>query len=223
MNVFVQALKETISGGSKPWGSGPNPLIIIGFTEAILDLGLTDEALHVCVNSYARQLSAQVHPDRPTTAGPDRQREIIEAFDRLHDLSIFQACLADFRISRAEDRREIGLLRAEMKSIRQRYQTLGATETAMRRDRQRSETEYQDRIVKISRREEEALEAIRRASDSLEEYKLQFRESVRRSYERREQTLEQYRQGLAEAYQDFGSTLKRSSDNRWWRAPIGFG
>lgn len=223
MNPFVTSLQATICGNAKLWGTGINPLVIIGFTEAILDLGLPTEALHASVKSYARQLSAQVHPDRPTPAAPERQREIIEAFDKLQDLPIFQACLEDFRISRAEDRREIGLLRAEMKSLRRRYESLDATEATVRRDRQRSETEYQEKLASIAESEKNALDNVRRGTQRLEQYKLEFRESVRASYERRVQILEQHRQSLNQEYEDLGTALCRGRDTRWWRAPIGFG
>ena len=122
MSEFSRQLRKEFEAPS-PWGD-VNPLVIIGLTEAILDLGLTEDQIYATIRSYARQLSAQVHPDRnPANISPERQRQIIGAFDFLDDRQNFIAALADFRNLRAEDRREIKALSQSISVLRQRLES----------------------------------------------------------------------------------------------------
>ena len=71
---------EKASGKSAPWGD-VNPLVVIGMTEAILDLDLNEEQLHGWIRGTAKSLISQVHPDKnPDNVSADRQRDIIQAF-----------------------------------------------------------------------------------------------------------------------------------------------
>ena len=112
MDFFTKNLKHQINialGGKADWDT--NPLVVIGLTESILGLGLTEDQIYNIVRSYGRQLAAQVHPDRKNNLSFDRQKQIIEAFDLLDNKEIFSKALSEFRNIRAEDRRESTILR----------------------------------------------------------------------------------------------------------------
>lgn len=121
MDMFVQSLKshvEKASGQISPWGH-VNPLVIIGLTESILDLGLTEEQIYQVIRSFARQLAAQVHPDRrPENVSPERQKEILGAFNFLDDRENFANALANFRTIRSDERREIKILSQAVNSLK---------------------------------------------------------------------------------------------------------
>jgi hypothetical protein len=117
MGDFARDLRRSFEAVS-PWGD-VNPLVTIGLTESILDLNLTEDQMYSAVRSYARQLSAQVHPDRQqTNISPERQMQIIEAFDFLQDQDNFLLALTDFKNLKAEDRRESRLLHQLVSNLR---------------------------------------------------------------------------------------------------------
>ena len=117
---FARSLRadlEKATNQGPPWGD-VNPLVVIGLTEAILDLNLGEEQIYAVVRSFVRQLAAQVHPDRnPTNITSDRQRQIIEALDFLDDRQNFSTALNHFRNLKAEDRREMGVLRQKLNNL----------------------------------------------------------------------------------------------------------
>ena len=121
MGGFVKDLRDRLekaSGQAAPWGD-VNPLVVIGLTEAILDLGLTEDQLYATIRSYGRQLAAQVHPDRaPTNVSAERQKQILEAFDFLDGIGNFRKALVDFKTLRADDRREVRILGQAMSALR---------------------------------------------------------------------------------------------------------
>ncbi len=130
MDDFTKGLRDqlekTIGGGVKtaPWGE-VNPLITIGLTEAILDLGLTEDQIYAVIRSYGRQLAAQVHPDRNAfNISAERQRQIIGAFVFLDDRQKFSLALADFRTIKADDRRESKILRMTVRALRDQITVL---------------------------------------------------------------------------------------------------
>ncbi len=118
---FTQSLKAQVEkalGQKSVWGD-VNPLVIIGLTEAILDLGLSEDQIYSVVHSYGRQLAAQVHPDRPQpNVSSERQGQILSAFDVLNDRDNFAKALAEFRTIKAEDRREVRLLVQTLAALR---------------------------------------------------------------------------------------------------------
>ncbi len=121
MNGFARSLRanlEKATNQGPPWGDA-NPLVVIGLTEAILELGLTESQIYPVVRSFVRQLAAQVHPDRkPVNVSADRQREIMEALDFLDDQDHFVMALKDFRELKAEDRHETSMLRKTVTFLR---------------------------------------------------------------------------------------------------------
>jgi len=111
--------------------------VVIGLTEAILDLGLTEEQLHASIKSYGRQLAAQVHPDRkPTNVSAERQEQIIKAFNYLDNFDNFRLALADFKILRAEDRRESRLLNQTVAVLRERLSEFEGQTVALKEARE---------------------------------------------------------------------------------------
>jgi len=115
--AFARSLLTTVAKATDqgpPWGD-VNPLVVIGLTEAILDLNLGEEKIHKVVKSFVRQLAAQVHPDRnPADENYDRQQQIMKALDYLGNDENFSLALDHFRNLKAEDRREMGVLRQRL-------------------------------------------------------------------------------------------------------------
>lgn len=181
MSIFSQAIRESVTQIiGEPWGDGPNPLIIMGFTEAILDLGLDEQALHACVNSYARQLSAQVHPDKVgQNSSVDRQKEIIDAFDRLKDLDTFRECLRDFRGKRAEDRRELSIVRKQLMDLKSRGMSTERQYAALTEYRNRTEEQLQHKLRAIEMEQEKLLAASKNIGKDAFEYALGIRRVVK--------------------------------------------
>lgn len=111
MSDFADTLRKRIQASQGGTSKKINPLVVIGLTESILDLGLTDEQLFRAVRAFARQIVSAAHPDK---ASPNIQNErrvkIFEAFEELDDFGRFTIALRDFRNLKAEDRRETRFL-----------------------------------------------------------------------------------------------------------------
>lgn len=157
MDQFIQSLKAQVEkafGQKPPWGD-VNPLVVIGLTEAILDLGLTKDQIYAVIRSYGRQLAAQVHPDRkPENVSPERQRQILGAFEVLDNQEYFTNALAQFKNLRAEDRREVRILSQALQAERKRVEGFESQARAIALDRQALAEEH----AKFNKlKEEEAL------------------------------------------------------------------
>lgn len=153
MDFFSQSLKAQLKetlGQSKPWGD-VNPLVVIGLTEAILDLNLTEDQMYAAIRSYVRQLAAQIHPDRrPGNVSAERQEQILGAFNWLDDQENFSLALADFKTLKAEDRREIRVVRGENVALRLRIDTYEAQFGQLTADRdalKREKSEYERKKI----------------------------------------------------------------------------
>lgn len=121
MSSFVDDLKKQVKKSFDQSKQEVNSLVMIGLTEAILDLGLSEEQLHFVVRSYGRQLAAQVHPDRKAeNISRERQIEILEAFNILDDYSHFSKALGEFKNIKAEDRRELRIIQSALNSQKMR-------------------------------------------------------------------------------------------------------
>lgn len=112
MDLFSKDLKDALNksfGIGKKWEV--NPLVVIGLTETILDLGLNEDQIFSATRSYCRQLAAQVHPDKnPVNVSKERQKQILEAFNLIDDRQIFVEALNEFRNLKAFDRKETTIL-----------------------------------------------------------------------------------------------------------------
>ena len=131
MDSFTRSLKRSVDaalGKTSPWGK-INPLVVIGLTEALLDLHLSEDQMYAAVRSYVRQLAAQVHPDRsPTNVTATRQLEIIEALNILDDRAAFSYALKEFRELKGEDRKELAILRNALSNARTKLEGFDARE-----------------------------------------------------------------------------------------------
>ncbi|GEM_PF-3102218 len=127
MDAFTSQLRaqlEKISGEAPPWGD-VNPLVVIGLSEAILELNLTEDQLYRVIKDYGRRLAATVHPDsQQTNISGEKQIKILEAFDLLDDPTNFSKALAHFKTIRAEDRRESKILSQALSSLRKQLSGL---------------------------------------------------------------------------------------------------
>lgn len=147
MDAFTQSLRaqlEKATGQAPPWGD-VNPLVVIGLTEAILDLGLTEDQIYSVIRSYRRQLAAQVHPDRnPANFSPKRQKQILGAFDLLDDRQNFSRALAHFKTLRSEDRRETKILGQALTALRQQLSGFESQFDALKTEKEQLSTERQE-------------------------------------------------------------------------------
>ncbi len=159
MSSFTQSLLnrlEKASGQAPPWGD-VNPLVVIGLTEAILDLGLTEDQMYAVVRSFLRQLAAQVHPDREQTGvSSERQRHIIDSLNYLDDRENFTRALTDFRNLKAEDRREtkllsqtLGALRGQITGFEKQFEGLLIGQQQLAADRSSFEQQKKEEPLKV--------------------------------------------------------------------------
>jgi hypothetical protein len=107
-----------------------NPLEVIGFTQSVLDLGLSDEELYKYCRKSARSLMEMFHPDRvgSDSAAVERQRTFSEAFDQLKDQRIFDLALDEFKEKHSEERSETNADKQVISSLKGRIDTLPAIE-----------------------------------------------------------------------------------------------
>ena len=121
MSEFSRMLRQDIVDSSPPWGE-VNPLVVIGLSEAILELGLNESQFYSIIRSFGKKLVSQVHPDSNSgNFSPERQRQIIEAYAFLVESpENFSKALADFKNLRADDRRETRALSIANATLRER-------------------------------------------------------------------------------------------------------
>ena len=107
-----------------------NPLKIIGLTQSILGLGLSDDQLYDYTRDSARSLMAMFHPDRvgSDSALVEKQRTFSEAFDQLKDRRTFDLALDEFKEKHSEERSEINADKQVISSLKGRIDALPAIE-----------------------------------------------------------------------------------------------
>lgn len=133
MSVLARILRNQMNSGF-PNG---NPLINIGVSVDVLDLGLTEDELYTTVvRGFAKQLVASIHPDR---VGADErpylqilQRKYTIAYEELQDLGTFRRALADFRNMKSEERSEIRVLRNALEEAQELVKSVGAREAELK-------------------------------------------------------------------------------------------
>lgn len=144
MDLFAQNLRSQMQkafGQKLPWGD-VNPLVVIGLTEAILDLELTEGQMYAIIRSYGRQLAAQIHPDRkPTNVSLERQGQILNAFNFLDNNENFVKALSDFRNFKADDRREVKILTKTVSALRRQIEGFESQIWQIREERENLEKE----------------------------------------------------------------------------------
>ncbi|MFZ2523273.1 MAG: hypothetical protein WAW92_02695 [Minisyncoccia bacterium] len=125
MDEFTRSLRSNIERSlGKPPSWEINPLVVIGLTEAMLDLGLTEDQMYAIVRSYARQLASQVHPDRqPENVSQEKRTRIMQAFEVLDERAKFKEALDEFRSLKSSDRSELNILRRSLASTREMLDT----------------------------------------------------------------------------------------------------
>src|SRR3989344_2157275 len=133
-SMFIEQIKER----QKP----DNPLVTIGFSPIILDLGLSDSELQDFCRSFARDLLAHFHEERVTKdqESDELQKRYAWALTELRRPDKFLAYLSEFRARTANDR---SALNAEIRvnlSLRLR--------TRETEDRLRETEEYLQQIIK---------------------------------------------------------------------------
>lgn len=161
MSELARSLRRQMDGGF-PHG---NPLVNIGVSADVLDLGLTEDELYdYLVKGVARQLVIRIHPDR---VGADKrpdleilQRKYVQAHEDLQDRATFVRALAEFRNLKAEDRSEMRILRRALEdarrnldSYREKEVSLVKGEARLRLDRQSFDKIESTRKLHVARLE----------------------------------------------------------------------
>lgn len=161
MSELARHLRRQMEGGF-PHG---NPLINIGVSAQILDLGLTEDELYdYIVKGVARQLVMRIHPDR---VGADQrpdlellQRKYNQAYEELQERQTFVKALAEFRNLKAEERSETRLLRRSLhetreilESYRSREVYITEGERRLKAEREEFEKNYRSQINLVPRLE----------------------------------------------------------------------
>ena len=125
MRIMNEALKRQLLGMPEE-----NSLEVIGFTQSVLDLGLSDDQLYDYSCKSARLLMAMFHPDRVGSDSAVIERQLIfsEAFDQLKDRRIFDRALDKFKETHSEERSEINAAKQVISSLKGRIDTLPAIE-----------------------------------------------------------------------------------------------
>lgn len=139
MDDFTRGLKKDVQvalGKGSDWDV--NPLVVIGLTEAMLDLELTEEQMFKAVRGYVRQLASQIHPDQNASKISDERRgQIFQAFEVLDDRERFSRALAEFRLLKSEDRKEIRLLRESLARAKAEVEVVKAKEDLLQKERRK--------------------------------------------------------------------------------------
>jgi hypothetical protein len=108
--------------GRKTWKE--HPLQAIGFSRAILDLGLSPDDLYEHCRRIARDLLARVHPDRRNGVASPLVAKFSDALNLLNDRKVFDRALQAFRDKEAALRKENIDLCSEIRTLRIRIRNL---------------------------------------------------------------------------------------------------
>lgn len=175
MDEFTRALKKKVEitlGRAAPWEENINPLAVIGLTQAMLDLGLTEDQMYAVVRSYARQLASQVHPDRyPGKNISEREKQIFNAFEILDNRANFSKAWNEFRMLKADERTETNALsralaqtREGLRSFQIREQELASKRKELDRKSEEVET-LESKLRKVVPDLNARLEAVHRKAE----------------------------------------------------------
>src|SRR5258708_7658322 len=113
-----------------------NPLVAIGISAQILDLGLNEEELFdYIIKDVARRLVLRFHTDgRDFSDRPDianLRGRLSEVYRQIQDRDIFNKALAEFRNLKAEERSETRILRTALEAAREKLASYTSKEVAI--------------------------------------------------------------------------------------------
>ena len=124
--------------------TSPNPLVSIGLSPTILDLGLSeDELFEYVVKDVGRRLVMRFHPDRGQYAAV-LQRKYALAYEQLKDRQQFTVALLAFRHRRSDHSTEHQTQRAVIDSLRVE---LASTRAQVAEARTRGQSEGAQRML----------------------------------------------------------------------------
>jgi hypothetical protein len=124
MTEFTRFLKRGLIESMMPQQYKRNPLLVLGFSPELLELGLSDEELFDILRKYARSVLMQFHEDRAgkNPATVERQRMYAEVFEQVGDFKIFQLALQELKEKRSEENSDhntmLQALRSQVESSR---------------------------------------------------------------------------------------------------------
>lgn len=102
MSEFARSMRKLVIRDLAPTPYKANPLIILGLSPVILDLGLKDEEIYEILYRYSRSILAKFHEDvaGKTPAMVERQRQFAAIFDQMKDRRIFTLALQELKDAR---------------------------------------------------------------------------------------------------------------------------
>lgn len=101
--------------GKKTWEE--NPLVTIGLSPAILDLGLAPDDLYDQCRRLARDLLRRVHPDAHSGVATPAVTRFSDALNLLNDRELFDLAILDFRGGHIPRSKEIQTLRTRIRHL----------------------------------------------------------------------------------------------------------
>lgn len=132
MGELSRSLRRQADGGF----SHGNPLVAIGISSQVLDLGLVeDELFDYIIKDVARRLVLRFHTDVKDFSGRQDidilRGKISEIYRQLQDRKIFNKALAEFRNMKSEERNETRVLRRALENTKQLLDSYRAQELAL--------------------------------------------------------------------------------------------
>lgn len=111
-----------------------NPLEAIGFSPAILRLGLSEDQLYNYCRRSARVLLSEVHPDAMDGEVLEQARRASDALNLLNDREAFRQAMIEFREVRSNERAEERTLREQIRTLERQNTTLQEAHESTRQE-----------------------------------------------------------------------------------------
>lgn len=123
MDLVETVLRELKKQISREEYHEENPLVVIGLSPEILNLGLSADELWRYCRSVSRNLVSCFHPDRKQDLGVEEyQRRYARAFELLKDKEVFKRALEEFELQTRAERSELNRLRKSFNDLARRYE-----------------------------------------------------------------------------------------------------
>jgi hypothetical protein len=122
--AVINGLSDTLARQFGVSDDAENPLEVIGFTDAILNLGLSDEELYDYAYRTARWLVAHFHSDRSGQVADlnEKQERIKHAYDELKTDKSFKRWLGKFRTKKSEESSDQNELKRTLSASQKNFQ-----------------------------------------------------------------------------------------------------
>jgi len=112
--AYASRLRRALQG-KKTWEE--NPLVTIGLSPAIFDLGLSPDDLYDVCRRFARALFSRVHPDAHSGVTTPAVTRFSDALHLLNDRELFDLAIRDFRDGHIPRSKEIQTMRTRIRNL----------------------------------------------------------------------------------------------------------